>query len=180
MNANFAALRDAIASAVTSLNGKTGAVVLEAGANVTIDDTQAGKVVISAARPETYTFSVLSTDWGGGLHYGDGNVFNACDIPSTAVGGVDLRTFWGNGGTILVYAKPQLSGGYNETKIVPHMFSQTTATGDIGVKIEYTPERNRLLLSQTTNGWDSNNLLADELPPQIDFRVVLIDSVLAP
>lgn len=48
VNANFEALRDAVAGVVTSLNGKTGSVDIEPGANVTVDDSQDGTIVISA------------------------------------------------------------------------------------------------------------------------------------
>jgi hypothetical protein len=43
---------------VSSLNGKTGALVLEAGANISIDDTQEGKLVIGA----TGLLSAVATD----------------------------------------------------------------------------------------------------------------------
>lgn len=48
VNANFEALRDAVAVVVTSLNGKSGSVAIEAGSNVTVDDSQDGTIVISA------------------------------------------------------------------------------------------------------------------------------------
>lgn len=253
VNANFRALRDALGDVVSSVNGKRGAVVLEAGSNVAIDDSQEGKLVISAggggggggvasvtagagltgggsagdvslavdfggsgsadsaarsdhdhlathytkaeadarvaaeiaaeiaaAAPVTHTFSVEAADWGNNLHYGDNNVFRAFDIPAALVGGTDLRAFWNAGGTILVYAQPQRSGGYNEDKAVPHLYSQGTAAGDIGVKIEYIPRRSSLVISQTDHGWDSNSIADAELPARVDVRVVLIGSVPAP
>lgn len=70
VNANFEALRTAVESVVTSLNGKSGSVDIEAGSNVSVDDSQDGKIVISAVAGGSGAGDITEVVAGDGLEGG--------------------------------------------------------------------------------------------------------------
>lgn len=70
VNANFEALRDALAGVVTSINGKTGSVDIAAGSNVTVDDSQDGTIVISAVAGGSGGGDITEVVAGDGLDGG--------------------------------------------------------------------------------------------------------------
>lgn len=96
------------------------------------------------ANVAVYSFSVLTTDWDNGLDYGDYNVYRSYTIPPGKVGGTDLRSFFNNGGTVLLYARRNQIG-YSEWKLLPYLYSQTKSTGGyMGIRIEYLAPETRL------------------------------------
>ncbi len=126
--------------------------------------------------PVTFEFTVSASDWGNNLHYGSGNIFRAYSIPPENVGGIDVVSFFNNGGAIVVYANAHhtdggsLGGWHN----LPYMYR---SVDEIGVKILYLISRGALAITRTTNGWDSLIIPDDNLPDSVDIKIVLIKNV---
>ena len=137
------------------------------------------ETAVDDVRADRYSFTIQAGDWDSGLHYGDGNVHRRYAIPDGQVGGVDLGSFWASGGAIIVYARP-LTAGYNELKMLPHMWSEPTDADPIGIKLEHMPARNAIVISRTTMGWDNLLLAEEDLPDSIEVTVVLIPADVGP
>lgn len=120
-----------------------------------------------------FTVNVASTDWDSGAHYGEGNVHRAFTIPPALTGGINLANFYYNGGVVIIYARPTGNSALIVAKQLPFIYSRGT-TPSIGTRIEYFANRGEVAIAKTTNGWDSLNLTAGELPSNVELNIVLI------
>lgn len=121
----------------------------------------------------TFEFDIPAAAWDVGFHYGDENEHRSFLVTPTLVGGIDLGSFYFQGGTVVAYAKVTGKNGYSETKAMPYTCS-ITGTTTYGVRVEYSANSGRILLSKTTNGWSYDNLATNELPSNIKIRLTLI------
>lgn len=120
-----------------------------------------------------FTVNVASTDWDSGAHYGENNVHRSFSIPRELTGGIDLVNFYYKGGVVLIYARPTGNSALIVAKQLPFIYSRGTSPS-IGTRIEYFANRGEVAIAKTTNGWDSINLTAGELPSNIELNIVLI------
>lgn len=121
----------------------------------------------------TFEFDIPAAAWDEGFHWGDGNVHHGFLINPTLTGGIDLASFYSQGGTVVAYAKVTGMNGYSETKAMPYTCS-ISGTTKYGIRVEYSAAKRKVLLSKTTNGWDSEDLTAGELPSNVKIRLTLI------
>ena len=127
------------------------------------------------ANVEMYQFTIPAAAWDVGYHYGDKNVFRSYEIPPSALGGTQLSSFFFSGGAIIAYATGSGSNGYNEWMPLPHVYSQTKSGGGyLGIRLSLIPTRSSIVLSQTTNGWENQNVPTADLPAEINVRIFLI------
>ncbi len=89
---------EAGASGVTSLNAMTGSVVLQAGANVSIDDSAPGEIVITAVGGGADGTSAVASD---GTLTGDGSSSSPLGLADLAVTGAKLDDFGASPGQVL-------------------------------------------------------------------------------
>lgn len=123
------------------------------------------------ANVRSYEFSVLDTDWGNNLHYGDSNNFRAFTVDPDLVGGTSINTFFNEGGGVLVYVRP--TDAYDEWMMTPQVYRDSFGEG---MRIECIPTRSSITLSRTLNGWEHLSVPTLELPPEIQCRIVLIEA----
>ena len=121
----------------------------------------------------TFEFDIPAAAWDIGYHYGDSNVHRSFQVTPSLTDGIDLANFYAQGGTIVAYAKVTGKNGYSETKALPYICS-ISGTTEYGIRVEYSALSKRVFLSKTTNGWDANNMTAQEVPSMIKIRMTLI------
>ena len=85
---------------VASLNGKTGSVVLQAGANISIDDSAAGEIVITAVGGDNGGLMAVASD---GTLTGDGTGSAPLGLADGAVTGPKLSDFGASAGQVLKF-----------------------------------------------------------------------------
>ena len=124
------------------------------------------------ANVRSYEFTILASDWGTNLHYGDNNVLRDYEISPDQVGGTNLFDYFAEGGVVLAYVRP-MGAQYNEWMITPHVFQDAF---DEGLRLEFIPPRASLMMSRTTTGWNHLSLPDDEIPSEMSCRIVLMDS----
>jgi hypothetical protein len=159
--------------AIHALSVKDGAVTTEKLASEAVTPE---KLHPDISLPVTYEFTVSASDWGNNLHYGSSNIFRAYTISPENVGGINVISFFNNGGAILVYANAHhtdggsLGGWHN----LPYMYQSVDG---IGVKILYLISRGQLAIARTTSGWDSNSISDENLPDSVEFKIVFIKNI---
>jgi len=122
------------------------------------------------ANVESYEFTVQSGDWGDSEDLGHDNHHRRYLIDPSRVGGTDLVSFFNEGGAVIAY-----SDGFGEWKALPYLASHAIPNGHIGIRLEYFPRTGMLSLAKTTNGWDSVELVEQQMPAAMRFRIVLIE-----
>lgn len=134
------------------------------------------------ANVKTYSFSITAEEWSQNYHYGDHNIFRFYTVLPEEAGGVDLRNFFmEEGGLVLVYVRggpgnSPRSGGYNEWKLTPHIYSREVDGEIIGLRVEYVLGRGALTICRTTNGWDAKRTDGKEVPELTEVRIVLVEA----
>lgn len=130
------------------------------------------------ANVKVYSFSVAASQWGQNYSYGDNNIFRAYAIPASQTGGIDIRSFFLEGGVVLAYVssgRDNNGQGYHEWTLTPHVYSPHVGA-DYGIRIECLPVRNYMAICKTTKGWDATYILSSELPEKTDVKIVLIEA----
>lgn len=94
-------------------------------------------------------------------------------VSPSLTGGINLASFYSQGGAVVAYAKVTGKSGYSETKPLPYTCSIGSANY-IGIRVEYAAASGRILLSKTEVGWDAQALTTNELPSNIKIRLTLI------
>ena len=102
------------ASGVASLNAMTGSVVLQAGANVSIDDSTAGEIVIAAVGGGPDGTSAVASD---GTLTGDGTSSDPLGLADKAVTGAKLDDFGASAGQVLKFDGSAWLAGDDEDTI---------------------------------------------------------------
>lgn len=145
------------------------------------ENTQTGREAVldielrNVSTFRAFEFSIPAASWDQGFHYGDNNLYRGFDVDPSLTGGIDVASFYANGGVVQVSVQTTGKNGYSEVKPVPYTYSQGTGPY-IGMRIEYLLTRGSFVISKTTNGWDTVVPSAAELPSSVKVRMVLIGS----
>jgi hypothetical protein len=138
-----------------------------------LDGMTLEEVIGSGTKVQTFEFTVSASDWSANLHYGSNNIFREYFIPESVTGGIDVGSFFHDGGTIVMYANAHHEGGgsLGGWHLLPYLYR--SADG-IGVKTVLLARRGSVAITQTTVGWDHISILDANLPDEVEYRIALI------
>ncbi len=132
------------------------------------------------ANVQAFDLVINKTDWGTNLHYGGGNVYRAYTILPENVGGIDIPLLSAEGGAVLLYAFIDYEDAAYQTedelKQLPFLTTVNNMGLRFGLKMEFSISRSSLLLAETEHGWDARNMADENVPDEVDVRIVLIES----
>ncbi len=128
------------------------------------------------ANVATYEFSIERNDWGPNLHYGSNNIKRAFEVTPELINGTEIINSYYNGDAVISYVRP-VDSGYNELFITPFSGNfQRPDASQYGVRIDYSPTRGSLHIARTEHGFDSQSIVLDDIPGEIDVRMIIIDA----
>lgn len=132
------------------------------------------------ANVQTFDLSVLQSEWSVNLHYGGNNNYRFFSIPAESTGGIEVRDFYNAGNVVLAYARLISEGTYQteflNVKLLPLLTTVTIGSTEVGLRIQLSPTRSEFLLNRTTNGFDSESTTDEQVPPEVEFRIVFIEA----
>lgn len=133
------------------------------------------------ANVQSFDLVVKMADWNSGnFHYGGNNNYKFYRIPADSTGGVAVRDFYLAGNAILSYARLLSEGTYQteftNVKQLPLLTTVTISGTEIGLRMQLSPTRSEFLINRTTNGFDSESVSDEQVPPEVEFRIVFIEA----